>query len=83
MRVAWTARRSNQSILKESTLNIIARTDAETEAPILWSHGGRANSLENNLMLGKAEGRRRGRQRMRGLDGTTDSMDMSPLTQWT
>ena len=53
----------------------IGRTDAEAEAPILMQ---RANSLEKTLMLGKIEGRRRSRwQRMRWLDGITDSMDMS------
>jgi len=53
----------------------IGRTDAEAEAPILIR---RANSLEKTLMLGKIEGRRRrGRQRMRWLDGITDSMGMS------
>ena len=54
------------------------RTEAEAEAPILWSLMWRANSLENTLMLGKTEGRkRRGQQRTRWLDGITDSMDMS------
>ena len=54
------------------------RTDAKGEVPILWHLMGRANSLERTLMLGKIEGRRRrGRQRMRQLDGITDSMDMS------
>ena len=48
----------------------IRRTDAEAETPILWP-------LEKALMLGKIEGRRRGEQRMRWLDGITDSMDMS------
>ena len=56
----------------------IGRTDAEAETPVLWHLMRRTNSLENTLMLGKIEGRRRrGRQRMRWLDGITDSMDMS------
>ena len=53
---------------------LIGRTDVEAESPILMQ---RADSFEKNLMLGKIEGRRRGRQRMRWLDGITDSMDMS------
>ena len=54
----------------------IGRTDAEAETPILWPPD--ANNLEKTLMLGKIEGRRRrGRQRMRWLDGITDSMDMN------
>ena len=56
----------------------IGRTDAEAETPILCHLMRRADSLEKTLMLGKTEGRRRrGRQRMRWLDGITDSMDMS------
>ena len=55
----------------------MGRTDAEAEAPILGHLVQRADSLEKTLMLGKTEGRRRGRQRMRWLDGITDSMDMS------
>ena len=56
----------------------IRRTDAKVEAPILWSAMWRANLLEKTLMLGKTEGRRRReQQRMRQLDGITDSMDMS------
>ena len=56
----------------------IGRTDVEAETPILWPPDGRADSLEKTLMLVKIEGRRgRGRQRMRWLDGITDSMDMS------
>ena len=55
----------------------IRRTDAEAETPILWPPDAK-NSLEKTRMLGKIEGRkRRGRQRMRWLDGITDSMDMS------
>ena len=55
---------------------VIGRTDAEVEAPILWPPDARANPLETILMLGKIEGRRRrGQQRMRWLDGITDSMD--------
>ena len=56
----------------------IGGTDVEAETPILWPPDRRTDSLEKTLMLGKTEGRRRrGRQRMRGLDGITDSMDMS------
>ena len=55
----------------------IGRTDVETETPTLWHLMKRTDSLEKTLMLGKIEGRRRrGRQRMRCLDGITDSMDM-------
>ena len=53
------------------------RTDAETEAPILWPPDGRTDSLGKTPMLGNIEGGRRGWQRMRWLDGITDSMDMS------
>ena len=62
LRVPWSARRSNQSILKE----IIGGTDAEAETPILWPPMRRTDSLEKTLMLEKIEGmRRRGRQRMK------------------
>ena len=55
----------------------IGRTDAEAETPILWHLMRRADSFEKMLMLGGIEGRRRrGQQRMRWLDGITDSMDM-------
>ena len=77
MRVPWTARRSNQSILKE----IIPEYLLEGLILKLQSFGHpmqRADSLEKTLMMGKIEGRRkRGQQRMRWLDGITDSMDMS------
>ena len=54
------------------------RIDAEAETPILWPLMQRVNSMKKTLMLGKIEGRRRrGRQRIRCLDGITDSMDMS------
>ena len=55
----------------------IGRTDVEAETPILGHLMQRADSLEKTLMLRKIEGRRRGRQRMRWLDGITDSMEMS------
>ena len=77
MRVSWTARRSNQSILKE----ISPEYSLEGLMLKLQYFGHllqRTDSLEKTLMLGKNEGRRRrGRQRMRWLDGITDSMDMS------
>ena len=56
---------------------LIGMTDAEAETPILWPPGAKTNSFEKTLVLGKMEGgRRRERQRMRWLDGITDSMDM-------
>ena len=79
MRVHWTARTSNQSILKEispeySLEGLMLKLRLQYFDHLM----GRADSLENTLMLGKIEGgRRRGRQRMRGLDGVSDSMDMS------
>ena len=78
MRVHWTARRSNQSILKgDQSWVFIGRTDAEVETLVLWPPMRRVDSLEKTLMLGGIGGRRRrGRQRMRWLDGITDSMGM-------
>ena len=53
------------------------RTDAKAETPVLWPPDVKTDSLEKTLMLGKIEGRRRGRQRMRWLDGITNLMDVS------
>ena len=75
---SWTARRSNQSILKEISLEY--SLEGLMLKPKLQYFGHlmrRADSLEKTLMLGKIEGRRRGQQRMRWLDGITDSLDMS------
>ena len=77
MRVPWTARRSNQSILKEispecSLEGLMLKLKLQYFAHLMQ----RADSFEKILILGKTEGRRRGRQRMRWLDGITDSMDM-------
>ena len=78
LRVPWTARRSNLSILKEISPEY--SLEGLMLKPKLQSFGHlvrRTDSLEKILMLGKIEGRRRGRQRMRWLDGITDTMDMS------
>ena len=79
MRVPWTARRSNQSILKEiSPWDFFGGNDTEAEAPVLGHLMRRVDSLEKTLTLGGIGGRRRrGRQRMRWLDGVTDSIDVS------
>ena len=78
-RVPWTARRSNQSILKEISLEYsLERLILKLKLQYFGHLMQTADSLEKILMLGKIEGRgRRGRHRMRWLDGITDSMDMS------
>ena len=79
MRVPWTARRSNQSILKEINPECSLEGLLLKLKPQYFDHlMQRADSLEKTLMLGKIEGRRRsGQQKVRWLDGITDSMDMS------
>ena len=79
MRVPWTARRTNQSILKEISLEYpLEGLKLKLKLQSFGHLMRRADSLEKTLMLGKIEGRRRrGQQRMRWLDGITDSMDMS------
>ena len=77
MRVPWTARRSNQSIVKEISLEyslegLMLKLKLQYSGHLLR----RADSFEKTLMLGKIEGRRRGQQRMRWLDGITNSMDI-------
>ena len=79
MRVPWTARKSNQSILKESGPEYsLEGLMLELKLQYFGHLMQRTCSLENTLLLGKIEGRRRrGQQRMRWLDGITDSMDIS------
>ena len=78
MRIPWNARRSNQSILKEispeySLEGLMLKLKLQYLAHLIQ----RANAFEKTLMLGKIEGRRRGQQRLRWLQGITNSMDMS------
>jgi len=78
LRVPWTARRSSQSILKEispeySLEGLMLKLKLQYFGHLTW----RTDLLENTLMLGKMEGKRRGQQRMRGLDSITDPVDMN------
>ena len=83
MRASWTARRSNQSVLREinpeySLEGLMLRLKPQYFGHLMQT----ADSLEKTLMLEKIEGERRGQQRMKGLDSNTDSMDMNLGKRW-
>ena len=83
MRVPWTARRSNQSILKEiSPEYLLEGLMLKLKLQYFGQLMQRTDSFEKTLMLGMTEGRRRGQQRMRRLDGITDLTDMSLSQLW-